>query len=376
VCSSDLYLVGSNNAQGGDDGSIILSGSDVRTAVEYETMRVFIQSGTGAGQYGYISSYDDGPSKIAQVLRESFDNLLITATDNATGTLTVSNGDTHTLYIDQPVQFVPTYYTTNVTRTSTESFEVFEVIGGSTNLITVASTAKLSVNMTIKFIGNMFGALTANFTYYIKEIPNGSQFSVSTEPFGNVLPLVNGTPTSGLIMNILYPSFKSYLTADTANMIVNMPITFVGTPIGGIGVGTTYYINDVIDSNTFSIASTLIELTISATQTVTNYLTTSSTTSLVPLTPVLFSGAVFGGVVAGTKYYIIRAINATQFTITDTIIETIATATTAPANATTTSSRNIKLHQNLTGGCAHHGRTNTQTHQWRKAEGCKCNLIT
>jgi hypothetical protein len=329
------YLVGSNNAQGGDDGSIILSGSDVRTAVEYETMRVFIQSGTGAGQYGYISSYDDGASKIAQVLRESFDNLLITATDNATGTLTVSNGDTHTLYIDQPIQFVPTYYTTNVTRTSTESFEVFAVTGGSTNLITVASTAKLSVNMTIKFIGNMFGSITSNFTYYIKEIPNGSQFSISTEPFGNVLPLVNGTPTSGLIMNILYPSFKSYLTADTANMIVNMPITFVGTSIGGIGVGTTYYINDVIDSNTFSIASTLIELTITATQTVTNYITTSSTTSLVPLTPVLFSGAVFGGVVAGTKYYIIRAINATQFTITDTIIETIATATTAVSNLIT-----------------------------------------
>jgi hypothetical protein len=68
---------------------------------------------------------------------------------------------------------------------------------------------------------------------------------------------------------------------------------------------------------------------------VTNYLTTSSTTTLVPLTPVLFSGTTIGGLSAGTKYYIIRAINATQFTITDTIIETIATATTAVSNLIT-----------------------------------------
>jgi hypothetical protein len=55
----------------------------------------------------------------------------------------------------------------------------------------------------------------------------------------------------------------------------------------------------------------------------------------VPLTPVLFSGEIFGGVVAGTKYYINRAVNATQFTITDTIIQTTATATTAVSNLIT-----------------------------------------
>ena len=329
------YLVGSNNAQGGDDGSIILSGSDVRTAVEYETMRVFVQSGTGAGQYGYISSYDDGPSKIAQVLRESFENLDITVADNATGLLTVSGGNTSTLYINQPIQFIPTYYTTNVTRTSTDTLVVSATLGGTSNVVTVSSTAKLSANMTVKFIGDIFGGLTPNFTYYIKEIVNGTQFSISTEPFGNVQQLVDGNADIGETLTVLFPSFKDYITANTSNMIVNMPISFVGTTIGGINVGTTYYINDVIDSNTFSIASTLIELSVTATQAVTNYLTTSSTTTLVPLTPVLFSGTTIGGLSAGTKYYINRAINATQFTITDTLIETTATSTTAVSNLIT-----------------------------------------
>lgn len=329
------YLVASNNAQGGDDTSVILAGSDVRLATEYETMRVFIQSGTGAGQYGYISSYDDGVTKTAQVLKESFENLVITATDNASGEFTVSGGNTDNLYLDQPIQFIPTYYTTNVTRTSTEELEVTATLGGTSNVVTVTSTAKLSVNMTVKFVGDIFGGLTENFTYYIKEIVNGTQFSVSTESFGNVQQLVDGNPDVGETLTVLFPSYKSVITADTSNMIVNMPITFVGTPIGGIDVGTTYYINDVIDSNSFTISSTLIELTVTATQAVTNYLTTSSTTTLVPLNPVLFSGTTIGGVAAGTKYYINKIINATQYTITDTIIQTTATATTAVSNLIT-----------------------------------------
>ena len=329
------YLVGSNNAQGGDDGSIILSGSDISTAVQYETMRVFIESGTGAGQYGFISSYDDGASKVAQVLRESFENLDITATNNGTGVFTVSGGNTSTLFVNQRVQFVPTYYTTNATRTSTEEVAVSATLGGTTNVITVSSTAKLSANMTVKFVGDIIGGLTSNFSFYIKEVVNGTQISLSTEPFGNVTQLVDGNLDIGESLVMLYPSFTDYITANTANMIVNMPISFVGSPIGGIDVGTTYYINDIIDPNTFSIANTLIELTVTATQAVTNYLTTGSTTTLVPLTPVLFSGTPIGGLSAGTKYYINRAINATQFTITNTLLQTNATATTAVSNLIT-----------------------------------------
>lgn len=330
------YLVGSNNAQGGDDGSIILSGSDVRTAVEYETMRLFIQSGTGAGQYGYISSYDDGVTKTAQILKESFDNLVITVTDNATGKFTVSGGNTDNLYVDQPVQFIPTYYTTNITRTSTEELEVSATLGGTSNVVTVSSTAKLSANMTVKFVGDLIGGLTDNFTYYIKEVVNGTQFSISTEPFGNVQQLVDDNISIGETLIVLFPSYKSHINADTTSMIVNLPITFVGTPLGGIDVGTTYYINDVIDTDTFTISSTLIEQTVTATQAVTNYLTTpTGTTTLVPLNPILFSGVTIGGVAAGTKYYINKVINSTQFTITDTIIETTATATAAVSNLIT-----------------------------------------
>lgn len=68
------YLL--NNAQGGDEVSILLSAADsFGTSEAYTGMRLFIESGLGAGQYGYISSYDP-LSKLATISRES---------DNAAG---------------------------------------------------------------------------------------------------------------------------------------------------------------------------------------------------------------------------------------------------------------------------------------------------
>lgn len=63
------YLL--NSAQDGTDGSITLAASDdTGTAAKYIGMRIFIESGKGVGQYGYISGYDD-VSKVAIVSRES-----------------------------------------------------------------------------------------------------------------------------------------------------------------------------------------------------------------------------------------------------------------------------------------------------------------
>jgi len=330
------YLIVSNNAQGGDDDTVILSGSDVGTEIEYAGMRVFLQSGTGAGQYGYISAYDAAFSKTAYVLKESFTPLNISATSSATNRFTLSTSTTDTLYVDQKLQFIPTYYTTNITKTGTDTLSIIGVSGGVNNFITVSSTAKLSQNMTVKFSGTPAGAITTNFTYYIKEIIDGTTFSISTEPSGTAVALTTATPSS---LTMSFPSYNNYIDCTTTtSMIPNMPITFVGTSLGGISVGTTYYVNDVIDSDTFTISTTLIELTATATQATTNYITTSSTTNLVPLNPVLFGGTTIGGLSANTKYYINKIINSSQFTVTTSIIEVTATITEAVSNLITVSS--------------------------------------
>ena len=60
-----------NSAQSGTQFSITLAASDdTGTSQKYVGMRIFIDSGKGVGQYGYISGYDD-VTKIAIISRES-----------------------------------------------------------------------------------------------------------------------------------------------------------------------------------------------------------------------------------------------------------------------------------------------------------------
>jgi len=330
------YSIASNNAQGGDDTLIILAGSDEGTATNYTGMRAFIRSGTGAGQYGYISNYNS-TSKFAQVLKESFGSIVINSTSETTDSFTVGDPSmVANLYIDQPVQFIPTYYSTNVTRVSANTVTVLATTGGSTNTVSVSSTLKLAVNMPVKFVGTAAGQLSTEFTYYIKEILGVQTITLSTSPFGPQWPLSPVTNISALTM--IHPEYTSYITAPTANMIDLMPISFTGTAISSIIVGQIYYVSEVIDSNTFTIASNISEFTITGTAATTNYLTTTGATSLVPLNTIYFSGNVFGGVSAATKYYISNIINSSTFTIAESLIEVNVSATEVTTNLITVES--------------------------------------
>ena len=68
------YLIVGNNAQGGNTTSITLASNDDNLEADYLGTRITIISGTGTGQYGYITSYDDssqGATLVATVSRES-----------------------------------------------------------------------------------------------------------------------------------------------------------------------------------------------------------------------------------------------------------------------------------------------------------------
>ncbi len=326
------YLTASNNAQGGTPDYVILSGSDTNTASNYIGMRVFINSGTGAGQYGYISAFDE-VGKYAEVLKESFVPLGIASTDGGTNEVTLNPSfNTKTLYENQKVQFIPTYYSTTVSKTGTDTVTVTASTGGVINTFTVSSTKKLSINMPVRFFGTTFGGVVENYTYYIKEIVDDTTITISTEVYGTIWLLVNGSGT----MTLSFPGYNSYITGSTANMLVNMPIQFTGTAVGGLSVGSTYYVNDIIDANTFTVSSTLVEVECTASNSSTDAFTVSGlTTALVPLNPIVFSGVVFGNAVAGQTYYINRIVNPTSFTVTETIISVRATATATTTNLIT-----------------------------------------
>ena len=66
----DGYVSATNTAQTGDTTSITLSNTDIATSAAYVGMAVWIVSGTGAGQYGIVDSYNSG-TKIATIVKAS-----------------------------------------------------------------------------------------------------------------------------------------------------------------------------------------------------------------------------------------------------------------------------------------------------------------
>jgi len=360
------YLTASNNAQSGSSQYIQLSQSDTNTNGNYTGMRVFVNSGTGAGQYGYISYFDSrttgGTSKFAYVLKESFNSLQITSTNSGTGYFTLGTANTSTLYLNQPVQFIPTYYTTGVTSTGLAQTTCTASQGGTINTLTVGSTLGMYVNMPLTFSSSgqgVFSTVTTGYYYYIYAIVDSVTIQITNQLYGNVWQL---STVTGSTMTINFPSNNSFLQASTTNMVVNYPIQFTGTALGGLNVGTVYYIQDIIDSNDFTVSTSLVTVSITTTTAGTasalpnNYWGTSApqylanvptltvatnTSSLVLLTPILLTNVFDSSITDSTKYYISNIINSTTFTISASLITQTVTQTTTISNLLTCSDTSL-----------------------------------
>jgi len=363
------YLTASNNAQSGSNQYIQLSQSDTNTNGNYTGMRLFINSGTGAGQYGYISYFDSrttgGTSKFAYVLKESFSSLRITSTNSGTGYFTLGTANTNTLYLNQAVQFIPTYYTTSITSTGLAQTTCTATIGGTVNTLTVGSTLGMYVNMPLTFSSagsGVFSTVTTGYYYYIYAIIDSTTIQITNQLYGNIWQLSNVTAGPGQSMTINFPSNNSYLQGSTTNMVVNYPIQFTGTALGGLSVGTVYYILDVIDSTNFTISNNLVSVSVTSTAAGTssglanNYWGTSApqylanvptltvstnTSSLVLLAPILFTSVIDSAITDSQKYYISNIINSSTFTIASSLITQTVTQTTAISNLITCSDTSL-----------------------------------
>ena len=341
------YATSLNTAQDGGANSIKLAGTD-QGLYNYLGMRVFVNAGTGAGQYGFISYYNIGATidangiaaKTALVLKESVDTLNVTtSTYSATAALNkltlASDSDLSNFYVNQAVQFIPTYYTTTATATSIDTVVATATVGGTVNTISVP-TASLAVNMPVTFGTGDFN-ITAGFEYYITTIDyDNNLIQLSTELAGNPIQLSNvpaGTQT------MTYPRYSGYIQASTVNMVPNINIQFTGVALGGVSLGTNYYISDIIDANNFTISTNKVTLTsVETVGGVTNTVK-ATTTSLVPMNPIVFSGTIFDSAISpGVTYYVSKIIDASSFNISENIIRTTATSTEFGTNLVTMTS--------------------------------------
>lgn len=115
--------------------------------------------------------------------------------------------------------FPNTYSSAETAVTCTQTTE-------SINLITCVSTQNLLVGQQIIFTGAVFGGLTPNTVYYIKEIVSTSQFSVSQQPGGFTVPLTSALGT----MTGTAKSNREFYVSGVGSSIELLPVEDFITP--------------------------------------------------------------------------------------------------------------------------------------------------
>jgi len=221
-----------------------------------------------------------------------------------------------------------------------------------TNYVTCSSTTGMASGQTIIFKGaSALGNIQVNGTvYYIRQVINSTQFTISATPAGSEFALTTaagslvayagGLPavrittanphnltTNDLVRidgvegsiqlnnNTYYVHVLNTTQVDLYSASYNPALNAVNYPITLISsyIGNGY----IWESDSYVLVTTIV------TQTTTdpilgNYLTVADTDVLVPGTPVIFTGTSLGGVVLNSQYYIKEIISATTFSISET----------------------------------------------------------
>lgn len=139
------FITAGNNAQGGTSTSVTFAVNEERLEADFLGMRIVLTSGTGVGQYGYITAFNE-MLKVASVARESDDQ---PGWDHIIGDGIEPLLDTTTVYSVEPrIAFsAPTFTATDVSLSSSAAWtsvawggDKFVAIAGSSSSATSYSS--------------------------------------------------------------------------------------------------------------------------------------------------------------------------------------------------------------------------------------------
>lgn len=313
-------------------------------------------------------------------------NLLTTLGISVTNTTATTNlitaANVFLLEVGMPVVFASglggivasqIYYIRTIENAT--QFTISRYLGGPAITLSTASGAitmqQATTNMVLNqpivfggqaFLGTVFGNIVAGTIYYVRTIDSPTTFTVSATPGGTAftlataggsglmmgctqigLPvtinnLINAQPisvgatttSSNLITTLTIGVTATTATTDlitcesTRSLAAGMTIQFSGS-IGGIVLNTVYYVQTVVNSTQFTVSATWGGARVALTTATTTSVNLQQTTTNLSLNqPVVFSGATFGNIVAGTVYYVKTIDSATTFTVSNTISSGVA----------------------------------------------------
>ena len=172
------YLTAANTAQNGNVGYVTIAAADTQLSTAYVGMRIQVTAGTGVGQYANILAYGNG-SKIANVYKDSFTTLTVTATT------------------------------------------------ASSDLLTVASTATLYANMPI-YLDTAVGGAQAVYVYYVKTISSATQFTISATSGGGTFDITSDT--SGQTVKLYAAGWDHVIPGNAVNNLLDLTSTYIIEP--------------------------------------------------------------------------------------------------------------------------------------------------
>jgi len=220
-----------------------------------------------------------------------------------------------------------------------ETLENFSNVGGLATLTIPNGVEAVTYNFSTIDCGNSVSVTPINRPRQATQIQQRSVTPTGLP--GDVAGTVSVDPAVSQLA-IANTNSADYFTTtgNTTQLFTDMPIVFTGTSMeANITIGTTYYVRNVVSSNTFTVCSsigganvnlagnssptsamygnpvtnmyvctdsydsTAYTKTVSGTD-VSGNITLGSTTSLTVNAPVVFEGNVVGGITAGTIYYI------------------------------------------------------------------------
>ena len=255
--------------------------------------------------------------------------------------------------------------------------------GGADVAGEIGSTIGFYIGMPIKFVGSTIGTtLTNGVTYYVEsliQLPNPTTSVLEDTGFTISETVDNGNPGAVLVQNtativsaglILYVGQLTNLAvltinydgirtatntvsgtntitvqltptglAGTTGFYLGATIFFTGNVFGGIVENEIYYVITVIDNHTFTMStdSDPTTFSVTATSSSNNSITCESVTGLLVNDPIIFTGTTFGGIVAGTTYYVREIFSGnTSFSIAATFNGSAVTLTNAAGSCTLT----------------------------------------
>lgn len=187
-----------------------------------------------------------------------------------------------------------------------ESVENFKIIGNVATISAPYNVTQMQFRLSTLDCGNNITIEPYNLPRQTGQIQQRTPSPIGAPGDNQGAICIDNTSNDVVATCTNTDATTDFITCDTTSgLYLDMPVTFVGTSFGGITAGTTYYVRTIVSSTQFTISTQ--PGTVNGPNTIVSLMTASGNLQLVPMTYLYLASGDFDGNIV-TKY----ALSSTQ----------------------------------------------------------------